>query len=240
VIVHINSYPGVGKLTIGKALAELIGGRLLDNHSVFNVAFALTEFKSPAFYDTVREVREIAYRRILDLPREVPVVLTNWYSRESTWGQENWDRAIALAKERRCALNIVTLTCQVEENVRRIQSPGRGAKRKPQDESFVKDNRDGRPLLDRGGDRLLNLDVTHLSAEEAAQKIAAWLTSAQRGPEDHERTGRPRSAYDLLSRDLRGCRREGAFHLAAQLHRGQALVHRHVGVGQRLAGLDRL
>jgi len=25
-IVHINSYPGVGKLTIGRALADLIGG----------------------------------------------------------------------------------------------------------------------------------------------------------------------------------------------------------------------
>ncbi|MBN9087803.1 MAG: hypothetical protein J0J01_12910 [Reyranella sp.] len=78
-IVHINSYPGVGKLTIGRALAELIGARLLDNHSVFNVAFALTEFRSPAFYDTVRAVREIAYQRILELPAGVPVVLTNWF-----------------------------------------------------------------------------------------------------------------------------------------------------------------
>ncbi|HET7715508.1 MAG TPA: hypothetical protein VFK86_07750 [Bauldia sp.] len=125
-IVHINSYPGVGKLTIGRALAELIDGKLLDNHTVFNVAFALTEFKSPAFYDAVREVREIAYRRILDLPPEVPVVLTNWYSQGSAWGEENWDRTIALAKERKCALNVVTLHCQPEENARRIQSPGRG------------------------------------------------------------------------------------------------------------------
>jgi predicted kinase len=175
VIVHINSYPGVGKLTIGRALADLIGAKLLDNHSVFNVAFALTEFKSPAFYDAVREVREIAYRRILDLPPDVPVVLTNWYSQGSAWGEENWDRAIALAQERGCPLNIVTLTCQPEENERRIQSPGRGAKRKPQDVAFVADNRNGRPLLDRGGDRLLRLDVTHLSANEAAEKIIAWL-----------------------------------------------------------------
>jgi hypothetical protein len=175
VIVHINSYPGVGKLTIGRALADLIGGKLLDNHSVFNVAFALTEFKSPAFYDTVRAVREIAYRRILDLPTDVPVVLTNWYSQGSAWGEENWDRAIALAKERECALNVVTLACQPEENARRIRAPERSAKRKPQDEAFVKDNREGRPLLDRGGDRLLNLDVTDLAASEAAQKIAAWL-----------------------------------------------------------------
>jgi len=178
VIVHINSYPGVGKLTIGRALAELIGGKLLDNHSVFNVAFALTEFRSPAFYDTVRAVREIAYRRILDLPRAVPVILTNWYSQGSAWGEENWDRAIALAKERDCALNIVILSCLPEENARRIQAPERAGKRKPQGTEFVSDNRKGRPLLDRGGDRLLRLDVTNLSASKAAQAIANWLSGS--------------------------------------------------------------
>ena len=46
-LVHINSYPGVGKLTIGRALANQIGGKLLDNHSIYNIAFALTEFRSP-------------------------------------------------------------------------------------------------------------------------------------------------------------------------------------------------
>jgi hypothetical protein len=102
-------------------------------------------------------------------------VLTNWYSQGSAWGEENWDRAIVLAKERRCALNVVTLACRPEENARRIRAPERSAKRKPQDEAFVKDNREGRPLLDRGGDRLLSLDVTELSASEAARKIAAWL-----------------------------------------------------------------
>ena len=176
-IVHINRYPGVGKLTIGRALADLIGGKLLDNHSVFNVAFALTEFRSPAFYDTVRAVREIAYRRILELPRAVPVVLTNWYSQGSAWGEENWARAITLAKDRECALNVVILSCLPDENARRIQSPGRAAKRKPQDPEMVGDNRKGRSLLDRGGDRLLRLDVTDLSAAEAAKTIADWLSA---------------------------------------------------------------
>jgi hypothetical protein len=184
VIVHINGYPGVGKLTIGRALADLIGGKLLDNHSVFNIAFALTEFKSPAFYDTVRAVREIAYRRILDLPDGVPVILTNWYSQESAWGEENWDRAIRLAKERDCDLNVVVLSCLPEENARRIRAPERAGKRKPLDPEMVDDNRKGRPLLDRGGDRLLRLDVTNLSASEAAQEIADWLfdTAAVRRP----------------------------------------------------------
>ena len=42
---------------------DLIGAELLGNHCVFNVALGLTEFKSPAFYDAVREVREIAHRK---------------------------------------------------------------------------------------------------------------------------------------------------------------------------------
>jgi hypothetical protein len=179
-IVHINSYPGVGKLTIGRALAGLIGARLLDNHSVFNVAFALTEFRSPAFYDAVRAVREIAYQRVLELPPTVPVVLTNWFSQGSAWGEENWDRAIALAKARGSALNVVLLACSPDENERRIVSAERAAKRKPQDVEMVGDNRRGRPLLDRGADRLLRLDVTNLTADTAAREIAGWLSDGQR------------------------------------------------------------
>lgn len=166
----------VSCVTFGRALAELIGARLLDNHSVFNVAFALTEFRSPAFYDTVRAVREIAYKRILELPAGVPVVLTNWFSQGSAWGEENWDRAIVLAKARGCALNVVLLACSPEENAHRIVAPERTAKRKPQDVEMVGDNRRDRPLLDRGADRLLRLDVTTLAAPAAAREIAQWLS----------------------------------------------------------------
>ncbi len=174
-IIHINSYPGVGKLTIGTALAELIDGKLLDNHSIYNVAFALTEFKSPAFYDTVRAVQELAYNRVLDLPAETPVILTNWYSQNSAWGEKNWDEVIALARRRGSTLNIVILTCAPDENERRIQNKGRAAKRKPRNPEMVNDNRAGRPLIERGGDRTLRLDVTNLSADAAAQEIAEWL-----------------------------------------------------------------
>ena len=45
-IIHINSYPGVRKLTIGSHLAELLDGKLLDSHSIYNVAFALTGFRN--------------------------------------------------------------------------------------------------------------------------------------------------------------------------------------------------
>lgn len=183
-IIHINSYAGVGKLTIATALADLIGAKVLDNHSVYNVGFALTEFRSPAFYETVRAVRDIAFDRILTLPAELPVILTNWYSQDSDWSRENWDEVIALARRRQTALNIVVLACSVEENIRRIQCEGRESARKPRDPAMVAGNRAGRPLLDYGGDRLLRLDVTSLSAQDAASRIANWLAECSQSLQD--------------------------------------------------------
>ena len=36
-IIVLNGYPGVGKLTIGRALAETLKGRLLDIHTIYNL-----------------------------------------------------------------------------------------------------------------------------------------------------------------------------------------------------------
>ena len=174
-LIHINSYPGVGKLTIALALQPLIGGRVLDNHSVYNVAFALTEFKSQAFYDTVRAVRKIAYARVLDLPSTTPVILTNAHSEDSDWGNECWDDAIALAEKRGSPLFNVVLSCDPEVNAQRIQGPERIGGRKPRDPDMFPGNRMGRRLLSRGGDALLELDVSNLSAVDAATTIATWL-----------------------------------------------------------------
>jgi hypothetical protein len=138
----------------------------LDNHSIYNVAFAVT----------VRAVRDIAYGRLLELPGTTPVVLTSWYSQDSTWGVENWDEVIALARRRVCPLFVVILTCSPEENTRRIQNEDRVWKRKPQDPELVGANKAGRPLLDYGGDALLRLDITSLPAETAAESIAQWVS----------------------------------------------------------------
>jgi predicted kinase len=174
-IIHINGHPGVGKLTVGRIVAERLGGRVLDSHSVFNVAFALTEFRSAAFYDTVRAVRAIAYQRILDLPTNVPVVLTNAVMQDSAWGHAQWDAAIELARTRGSEFIVVILECSAEENARRIQSSGRAALRKPRDPQMLRGNAERRVPIDHGGARLLRLDTTSLSAEASAARILAWL-----------------------------------------------------------------
>lgn len=175
-IIHINSYPGVGKLTIANILAPELGAKILDNHSIYNVAFALTEFKSPQFYETVRDVRRIAYDRVRDLPISVPVILTNAHASDSAWGNECWDEAVSLAKTCGRRHLVVVLDCSREENALRIQGEDRERKRKPRNPNMFRQQEIDRPLLDRDADALLRLDVSSLSASESAQKISEWLS----------------------------------------------------------------
>jgi hypothetical protein len=72
-IININSWPGVGKLSVAVQLQQRIGGRLLDNHTNFNVGFSLCDFRSPEFYETVGAVRQIAFAAAIKLSSSVPI-----------------------------------------------------------------------------------------------------------------------------------------------------------------------
>ncbi len=180
-LIVLNGYPGVGKLAIGRELAELMGGRLLDVHTVFNLAFALTDIWSEAFCDTVRAVWRIADERILALPAGAPVILTE-VNTESTseWADECWARVKRLAEDRG-PLVVVHVHCELDENKRRIASPGREGKRKPRDPAMAERyHARGARLSGWDAAHLLRLDVTSLSEVEAAQAIQEWLSESQR------------------------------------------------------------
>lgn len=178
-IVHFNSYPGVGKLTIARIVASKIEAKVLDNHSIYNVAFALTEHKSKAFYDTVRGVRKLAYDRVLELPRSTPVILTNAHADDSKWGNECWDAVITLAEQCDRKHIVVILECSKEENAKRIQGLDRDQKRKPRDPNLFRQQATDRKLIDRDAYKLLRLNVTDLSADAASEQVIDWLQSIE-------------------------------------------------------------
>ncbi|ABD54048.1 AAA family ATPase [Jannaschia sp. CCS1] len=174
-IIVLNGYPGVGKLTIGRDLARLLGGRLLDIHSVYNVAFALTEFKSPEFRATVEKVEAIAHDLIHALPDGEPVVLTTVIAGDSAWGQAEWQRIIALG-EARPPFAVVHVTCDLEENIARIEDAGRDHKRKPRDRSYAERNQaQAKPLAGLDADNLLVFDTTGMPPTDAAKAIKGWI-----------------------------------------------------------------
>ena len=171
-IIVLNGYPGVGKLTIGRELAKLLRARLVDIHTLYNLAFALTEFRTPEFRETVRRVEEIADDLIAALPSEIPVIFTTVLTGETEWAMEEWQRFEERSIQRP-PLVVVHIACDLDENIKRIQSPERKGKGKLQDAEVVRRNHaSSGPLI--GGDlpNTLRLNVTALKPEEAAEKIA--------------------------------------------------------------------
>jgi hypothetical protein len=185
-IININSWPGVGKLTIAEELIRQIGGCLLDNHTIYNVAFSLCEFHTPPFYETVRAVRAIAFERAAALPSGVPLTLTSAYA-DTPFGRENWAAIRAMADKRGSLLCVVVLDCSMAENTRRLQSPERASRRKLVDPGPLTQARRTSDLLEAGGDYLLRFDVSDLSPQDSANRIAVWLREkALVGPHNQE------------------------------------------------------
>jgi predicted kinase len=171
-IIHLNGLPGIGKLTIARVIVARLGGYLLDSHAVYNVAFCLTEFRTPEFYSLVRSVRNVAYEQAAKIPANIPVVLTNalW---AGSWGQENWEAVRALARQRGCPLLAVTLSCSRDEHIRRVTTSERSYLRKLTDPSKLRPNADD--LLEHGAEQLLRLDSTGRLPEECADQIIQWV-----------------------------------------------------------------
>jgi len=177
-IIFLNGWPGVGKLTVARHVVAATDGRLLDAHTIYNVAFYLTEFRTPAFYETVRKVRDIAFDRVAELSPRTPVVMTNAFAADSTWAEENWKAVRALADRRGSKLFFIELVCSQAENERRVQFEDRGLLGKPRDPSLIADMRQSRSLLrPEDADHLLCMDNTSLSPQACAIEIVAWIRS---------------------------------------------------------------
>ena len=180
-ILELHGQGGVGKFTIGRTVAEAMGARLIDNHVIYNPAFATTQFRSAEFYETVRAVRSITFAQAEKLPSATPIILTIAPTRDFEWAKE-WQSAIrGLADRRGAALLGVHLHCAREENRRRLSTPSRALLRKLTDPTVLDDGFE-RPIMLDHCDDVFQLDVTSLSPSAASDRILEWVAS--RGMKD--------------------------------------------------------
>lgn len=178
-LINLNGWPGVGKLTTARELQKLLGGKLLDNHTILNVGKALVEGGTPEYYALVRAVRSVAFDTILKLPPSIPIIFTNVVARGGgrEFLEENWQAVIDLAQARNCPLFSVTLICSPEENARRIVAEDRGFKQKKRDPGLLTELLATRSLIDDGATFRTTIDNTTLAAHETARKIYDWLSN---------------------------------------------------------------
>lgn len=181
-IVFMLGYPGVGKRTVGTHLAQILDAVLVDN-SLINIPL-LTLFRWDGkvaipmeIWERVKPIRAAVLGTIEDLaPKTNSYVFTDVLKDDPDGATEYVDvRSLA---ERRGSLFLpVLLDCDVDEQVRRIDTPDRRARLKGSDPEGYRLHRQHTRLFVPPSEHLLRLDTTGTSAERTAEQIYRTLVA---------------------------------------------------------------
>jgi hypothetical protein len=170
-IVLLFGRPGAGKYTVGCALAETTGFRLLHNHAVVDLVAALFPFGSPPFI----ELRERLWLDIVEAALAAPLpglILT--FAPEQTVS----DDFLPMLRERvhtgGGALRFVELRCAAAELERRLVDPSREGFGKLRDVALYRELDSGsvfdRPIMPEAE---LVIATDAADPVESARRIAA-------------------------------------------------------------------
>ncbi|MEO1364182.1 MAG: nucleoside kinase [Pseudomonadota bacterium] len=174
-VIHIGGWPGAGKRTIGRIVADRLGGRLIDNHLMLDAARAIYARGTPGSMALREEVRELILSHARRLPADVPMVLTDALAQEPEAGPL-FRPTVALARDRAAPLLPFVLELSLEENQRRLTDPSRlgGAKLTDVDVLFTLRQKSGLYLPTDA----IVLDVTTLSADDVAEVICTRVAAS--------------------------------------------------------------
>lgn len=167
-IIHIGGWPGAGKHTIGRLVADRLGGRLIHNHLMLDAARALYARDTPESVAMREEVRALILSHARKLPLDVPIILTDALN-DQPEAMPLFQPTLDLAKDRNAPLHCVVLDLSLEENRARLTNPARSGGDKLTDTDILDHIRVSDRLLVWPGATVL--DVTHLTAADAAKKI---------------------------------------------------------------------
>lgn len=172
-IIHINGWPGVGKLTVARLVARRLGARLVDNHVILNPALAVTDHGSDAFTAITGEVRSLVLAHMAEAPPGEIFVLTDAFEARNPIAIETFAGIAAVAGRRGAPLLSVCLDCDPDENARRLAARTRVDQRKLTDVEVLMGYRRTLDLLRPDVPHRVDLDTTRLGPEEVAERIVA-------------------------------------------------------------------
>ncbi len=189
-VVFLLGYPGVGKYTVGREVAKRLDAVLVDNQLI-NLPI-LTLFKwdgkallPPGTLERAGPIREAVLQTIEQAaPASNSYVFTN-VLRDTPEDREQYARIRSIAASRHSTFRAVMLTCDIEEQVRRIDSADRIARLKGSDPEGYRHYTTTTTLFVPPPTELLTLDTTTVRPEATAESIVTELTASPRQDRQH-------------------------------------------------------
>jgi hypothetical protein len=187
-VVLLNGYPGVGKLTIARALDDdLSNSRLIDNNLLVELADAIEPSRTPANAVLRTAIRHAAFDGVKAITNKlITVIMTTCTLSNVPADLELFAEFVDLARARGVPFVSVNINCDSDVNVRRLASEAREhVLSKLVDPQVLLDIRNNYTLLDprlcetqTRGVKIHHkeLDVTILTAAKSAAAIMTFLT----------------------------------------------------------------
>lgn len=178
--VFMLGYPATGKRTVGGELAGLLHGVLVDNASVNRPVLELLQWDGveplpPDVWDYVAPIRATVMRAIEHLaPRTTSYVFTNVLE-EGPGAADAYDAVRSLALRRQSLFLAVMLTCDLEEQVGRIDTADRVALRKGSDPQGYREYTSTVDLFQPPQEEVIHLDTSRVAPAENARHILEEL-----------------------------------------------------------------
>lgn len=175
-VVFMLGYPAVGKRTVGHELAGLLDGVLIDNQLIHHPVLALFRWDGksplpPEIWERTDPIRDAVLRAIEDLaPRSNSYIFTNCLE-DGDWATDQYERVRSLSRRRGSLFLAVMLTCDIDEQVRRIDTPDRIALMKGSDPEGYRWHRQHVTLFQPPADEVLHIDNTSTQPGQAARTI---------------------------------------------------------------------
>ncbi len=178
-VIHINGFPGTGKLTVAGHLIDLftdkqISAKLVHNHLLIDPADAILHRTQPGYQQLRHAIRACIFNALEteSATFENVYIFTDFQSSDPV-GSGVCAEYVAMTKTRGCRLVSIVLNCEEEENLRRLTSNNRHRTGKLIDGELVKRfRRDGAPVHRFKHDNIsLELDIASCTAREVAEQI---------------------------------------------------------------------
>lgn len=172
VIIYLIGTPGTGKYTIAKEI-EKSGYIVCDNQLINNPIFSLVGYDgfstvpiSAAAWNAIGRIRSVILDFISNEHTHNYIFTNVLYEDEGD--RQCYNQLKEMAAKRNSIFVSVKLHISEEENIRRIEQPERELRYKSRDKQDVFTRM---PLIHVEHENLYELDVTSLSAKEAAISI---------------------------------------------------------------------
>lgn len=129
-LVIIYGPPSVGKLTVGKALAEATGFKLLHNHLVSDLVLSVFQRHTSIAMNLNAQIKNLIFETAA-INKQKGIITTFLYDENKKNHIDNWCKdCIELMDEYKVPVYLVRLSCDIETLKLRVVNPSRIGTRK--------------------------------------------------------------------------------------------------------------